>query len=119
PLLADRGAAREPGLDLRDLLLTDAAQHPVGHVPRLLAGVAGDGVQADAVAQLAALGSGEGLDPVDLLLHGGRRLPPGEVDIAVLGSDLTGDRRGSTEVDLPGRGRDLVEGGVLDRVVAT
>ena len=45
----------EPGLHLRDRLLVDAGEQAVGLGPRLLGGVAGDGVQPDAEADLAAL----------------------------------------------------------------
>ena len=63
-------------------------EQAVGLGPRLLGGVAGDGVHPDAEADLAALVGGELADPLDLLGDGGRRLAPGEVDVGVLGGDL-------------------------------
>jgi hypothetical protein len=90
--LALRLAAGQVGLDLRDGRRVDAVEQPLGLRPRLLAAVARDDVQADAVAQPAAVGVGQAVDPGELLGDGGRRLAPGEVGVDVPGGDSTGGR---------------------------
>ena len=64
PALALGLAAAQPRLDLRDGLVVDAGEQPVGLGPGLLGGVAGDRVHPDAEPDLAALLLGEPPDPL-------------------------------------------------------
>ncbi len=79
----------------------------------------GNGVQADAETQFAALLLAERPDPLDLLPHGGRRLAPGQVDVGVPGRHRAGGLRAAAEVQRRHRGGRERQRGLFDVDVLT
>ncbi len=77
PLLPHRLALSRRLLRRRDHVRVEIVQQPVGRRPRLARGVARNGVQPDAEPDRTPLLLGQSPDPVDLLLHLGRRFAPG------------------------------------------
>src|ERR1022692_4232714 len=91
-LLADRLAAAEYPLRVRDLAGIEVIEQPGSLRPGVPGAVTADHVQPDAEAERPALGLGEPAYPGDLLRDLVRALAPGQVDVGIPGGDGPGGR---------------------------